>query len=82
MSNLTSDQCHREHKWFGCWNIRCNLGRRCKHLYVLICPDGRRYEAERAIKCASMEQADRIPASVRLERIRAAMTEEGDDDRP
>lgn len=76
MTHPTTDQCHREHKWFGCWSLRCNLGRRCKHLYVLTCPDGRRYEAERAVKCASLEQGDRIPPTVRLERIFAAIEDD------
>lgn len=47
-----------------------------ENLYVLICPDGKQYKAESALKCVSLEHAGRIPAPSRLERWLAAVEED------
>jgi len=45
--------------------------------WILIAPDGRRFEAETPMLCARNELHDRVPASVALERI---MAESDDND--
>jgi hypothetical protein len=37
--------------------------------WKLVAPDGREWEAESPIACVSKEQAERIPATVRLQRL-------------
>lgn len=44
-----------------------------KGIWLLIAPDGRRWEGDSPLKVVGMEQKERIPASVRLDRIMAEL---------
>jgi hypothetical protein len=46
--------------------------------WTLTAPDGRQWKADSPLKCAGLEQRERVPAAVALERIAAAVQEDRD----
>lgn len=46
--------------------------------WILFAPDGRKWEADSPLKVVSLEQRERVPAAVALERIAAAVQEDQD----
>lgn len=46
-------------------------------VWTLTAPDGRQWQAEPPLRCAAAEQRDRIPPAVAMDRVFAALEEEG-----
>lgn len=46
--------------------------------WTLIAPDGRQWLSDSPLRCASLEQRERVPAAVAMDRILAAVQEDGE----
>ena len=49
---------------------------RMKGTWTLVAPDGRKWKAESPIKCCKLEQDERIPFKIRMERLMTFINDE------